>query len=69
MVMAIYQFIKKQTLNATLGQVWNFISNPVYLQKITHPTMKFKIISINLLKRIFSGLIIAYQIKPLHLLQ
>lgn len=62
--MGFYQFKQKQFIPAGLNQVWEFISNPGNLSKITPPTMDFTITSESEGK-MYPGQIISYRVRPL----
>ncbi|RIJ46902.1 hypothetical protein D1614_17250 [Maribellus luteus] len=62
--MGFYQFRQKQLIPAGLDQVWNFISNPANLSKITPPGMDFTITSESE-GEMYPGQIISYKVKPL----
>lgn len=48
-----------------VDQAWSFFSNPVNLQKITPPHMKFNILSTDLPDTIYSGMMIQYAVSPI----
>lgn len=58
----VYQFVRKQTIKTDLSSAWNFIRNPLNLNKITPPEMVFNILS-NLPNEMYEGMIIRYKIK------
>ena len=61
-----YTEIKRQQLIRTdIDSLWNFISSPRNLERITPKWMKFKITSKNKNNIIFPGMIITYEITPL----
>ena len=62
--MTIYQLEKKQKLPGTIENVWNFISSPHNLKKISPSYMGFEIISNNLPEKMYPGMIISYKISP-----
>ncbi|MCK3684627.1 SRPBCC family protein [Maribellus sp. YY47] len=62
--MGFYQFRHKQFIPADLDQVWEFISNPANLSKITPGSMGFKITSLPV-EKMYAGRIISYMVKPL----
>ena len=63
--MAIYFFEAEQDFhNASLNELWEFISSPSNLSKITPPKMGFEVIS-SPPKEMYPGLTIAYKVKPL----
>ncbi|OIQ37823.1 MAG: hypothetical protein BM563_07695 [Bacteroidetes bacterium MedPE-SWsnd-G1] len=63
--MAFYQFKRTQQINASLEDVWNFISNPANLKKITPDYMGFDITSSELPEKMYEGMIISYKVSPL----
>ena len=63
--MAFYQFHKTQVVNATLDDLWEFISSPANLKLITPPHMGFDITSKQSLDRMYEGMIISYKVSPL----
>lgn len=63
--MAFYQFEKEQKINASKEEVWDFISSPKNLKKITPTYMGFDITSNNIDDKMYEGMLISYQVKPL----
>jgi ligand-binding SRPBCC domain-containing protein len=63
--MAFYQFYREQQLNTSLDEIWDFITSPQNLKKITPDHMGFDIISKNLPDKIYEGMIISYMVSPL----
>ena len=63
--MAFYQLHKTQKIPASLDEVWDFISSPQNLKKITPPHMGFDITSGNLPEKMYPGMIISYKVSPL----
>ena len=63
--MAFYQFKQTQKIPAELGEVWNFISAPQNLKKITPPYMGFDVTSEELPSKMYAGMIIMYIVKPI----
>lgn len=63
--MAVYQFRHEQLIKAPIEKVWNFISSPRNLKRITPEYMGFDIISEELPEKIYAGMIITYVVKPL----
>ncbi len=63
--MAIYQLHKSQFIPADLQEVWDFISSPKNLKKITPEYMGFDITTENLPDQMYEGMIIAYKVSPL----
>lgn len=62
--MAFYQFKREQFIQADLATVWDFISSPANLKKITPPYMGFDITSGDLPERMYQGMIISYKVSP-----
>ncbi|MFC2113065.1 hypothetical protein ACFLTA_07340, partial [Bacteroidota bacterium] len=60
-----YKFIRTQKLNASIDEVWSFISTPANLRKITPGSMGFNIQSKDLPDNIHAGMIISYNVRPL----
>ncbi|ANW96444.1 hypothetical protein AXE80_09200 [Wenyingzhuangia fucanilytica] len=63
--MAFYQLKKEQYIEASLDEVWDFISSPKNLKKITPKHMGFDITSDNSDDKMYAGMIICYIVKPL----
>ncbi len=63
--MAFYQINKRQFIPSTIDDVWEFISNPENLKVITPEKMGFEITSGNMPERMYPGMIITYNVKPL----
>lgn len=63
--MAFYQFERKQLVNTNLNELWDFISSPQNLKKITPDYMGFDIQTPNLPTKVYEGMIIAYTVRPL----
>jgi len=63
--MAFYQLIKKQFVPASIEEVWDFISSPKNLKKITPERMGFDITSPDLPEKMYAGMIISYKVRPL----
>ncbi|MFZ4414120.1 MAG: SRPBCC family protein [Bacteroidales bacterium] len=63
--MAFFQFHKEQFINASVEEVWDFISSPQNLKKITPKKMGFDILTLNLPDKIYEGMIICYRVRPL----
>lgn len=61
----IYQFKTKQLLKSDLETVWDFVSSPRNLKKITPPYMGFDITSKDLPLKMYPGMIISYKVSPL----
>jgi ligand-binding SRPBCC domain-containing protein len=62
--MAFYQLNKTQKVPATIDEIWDFISSPANLKKITPPYMGFDITSAFLPPKIYPGMIISYKVSP-----
>lgn len=63
--MAFCQLKITQRIPATIHQVWNFISSPQNLKKITPPHMGFDITSGDLPEKMHPGMIIRYKVSPI----
>ena len=63
--MAFYQFRREQLIKSTIGEVWDFISMPQNLKRITPNYMGFDIRTPDLLDSAYEGMIIAYTVRPL----
>lgn len=62
--MGFYQLHKTQKVPATINEVWNFISAPANLKKITPEYMGFDITSEMLSEKMYPGMIITYRVSP-----
>ncbi len=62
--MAFYQFQREQIINTSIDELWDFISSPQNLKKITPEYMGFDIRSKDLPNKIYEGMIISYIVKP-----
>ena len=62
--MGFYQLHTTQKIPATMEEVWNFISSPANLKKITPGYMGFDITSKNLSEEMYPGMIISYKVSP-----
>ncbi len=62
--MGFYQLYKTQKIQATVEDVWDFISSPVNLKKITPGYMGFDIISKIPSEKMYPGMIISYKVSP-----
>lgn len=62
--MGFYQIQKEQKVTASLEEVWDFISSPANLKKITPVYMGFDITTKNLPQKIYPGMIISYRVRP-----
>jgi ligand-binding SRPBCC domain-containing protein len=63
--MGFYQLHKTQRIPANLDEVWDFISSPANLKKITPEYMGFDIISEPLTPKMYPGMIISYKVSPI----
>jgi ligand-binding SRPBCC domain-containing protein len=63
--MAFYQFELNQKINASKEEVWDFISSPANLKKITPAYMGFDITSKDTAEKMYEGMLITYEVKPL----
>jgi len=62
--MAIYQIHEVLEVAASLEQVWDFISSPKNLKEITPDYMGFEITTPGLPEKIYPGLMISYEVRP-----
>ena len=62
--MGFYQFYASQKIPSNLDEVWEFISSPANLKKITPEHMGFDIITPDLPDKMYPGMIIAYKVSP-----
>ena len=67
--MRTYQFYREQIIPTSKSQVWDFISSPENLKKITPPEMRFDITIPNLTKKLYVCMIISYQVRLLPILK
>ena len=63
--MGFYQFRKQQFFRQNIEEIWDFISKPDNLKKITPDYMGFDIRSEDLLDEIYEGMIITYKVSPI----
>lgn len=62
--MGFYQLHKTQKIPGTIDQIWDFISSPANLKKITPAYMGFNITSKLLSEKMYPGMIISYKVSP-----
>lgn len=60
----VHKLSKQQYIDASPEKVWEFVSSPVNLAKITPPSMGFEITS-PVENRMYEGMIIIYRVRPL----
>lgn len=63
--MAFYQFIITQHIPASEEEIWDFVSSPMNLEKITPEHMGFRVTSSNGAEKMYPGMIITYKVSPL----
>lgn len=63
--MAFYQLTRIQKIASNKQELWDFISTPGNLSKITPPHMGFEIMSGGGLEKMYPGMIITYKVSPL----
>ncbi len=63
--MPIYQFTRTQRLPATVDKMWDFVSSPGNLKKISPEYMGFIVTSGNSAEKMYPGMIITYKVSPL----
>ncbi len=62
--MSYFQFESKQQLNASMADVWKFISSPNNLKIITPDYMGFEVVTKNISNTMHSGMLIGYKVSP-----
>ena len=62
--MRLTQLYFEQKINTDINKLWNFISSPKNLSKITPDYMDFKILS-EIPNEMYEGLIISYTVRPI----
>ena len=60
----IYQLKRKQILMSDLETIWNFVSSPKNLPRITPTYMNFNITSKDLKDDMYPGMLISYTVTP-----
>lgn len=63
--MGFYQYIVEQKINADKKEVWDFISSPANLKKITPDSMGFDITTDEIPTKMYPGMIISYKVIPM----
>ena len=61
----IYELKREQFLHSNISDVWDFISSPKNLPKITPKYMNFNITSKELPEKMYPGMLISYTVSPL----
>ncbi len=62
--MPVYTLNQTLTIPSTIDKVWDFISAPGNLKKITPEYMGFDITTKNLPEKMYPGMIISYKVSP-----
>jgi len=62
--MAFYQFIHEQLFQASVAEMWSFISAPKNLKEITPDYMGFEVTTPHLSEKMYAGMIISYKVSP-----
>mgnify|MGYP002713058480 CR=1 FL=1 len=62
--MAVYQFYAEQKVPVGIDEIWDFISSPKNLKKITPEYMGFDITTKHLAEKAYPGMIITYKVRP-----
>ena len=62
--MGFYQFHFSQKINSSREEIWEFIATPRNLQKITPDYMGFEILSKDMPEKMYQGMIISYNVRP-----
>ena len=60
----IYQLKREQILKSDLETIWNFVSSPKNLPRITPTYMNFNITSKDLKDDMYPGMLISYTVTP-----
>ena len=63
--MAFYQFQKRHKIRTSIDEIWEFISSPANLKEITPDYMGFDITTKGLPEKMYAGMIISYEVRPL----
>ena len=63
--MSYTQIIREQLVKTNIDDLWNFMSSPKNLQKITPQNMGFIITSNNKDEIMYPGMIISYKVTPI----
>jgi len=63
--MSIHQLYFEQSIPTDIQTLWDFISSPANLKKITPPELGFEITSSYLPEKMYPGMIISYKVSPL----
>ena len=63
--MSYTQIIRKQLIRTDINKLWDFMSSPKNLKKITPNYMQFNITSENSNKEMYAGMILSYKVTPL----
>jgi ligand-binding SRPBCC domain-containing protein len=64
--MAFYQFHSEQKINASIDEIWDFISSPSNLKEITPDYMGFDMMNTRQIsEKMYEGMIIGYKVSPL----
>lgn len=62
--MPVYTLHQTLTIPSTIDKVWDFISSPGNLKKITPEYMGFDVATKNLPEKMYPGMIISYKVSP-----
>lgn len=63
--MAIHRLEERQIIKATPEECWAFFSDPRNLSEITPRSLDFRVVSKDLPREIYRGLMIEYRVRPL----
>jgi ligand-binding SRPBCC domain-containing protein len=64
-VSKVYRFERSQSIKSSVPKVWDFISSPENLNKITPASMSFSILKNSAAGKMYPGMIISYKVAPL----
>jgi len=62
--MPVYTLNYSIRIPSTIGKVWDFISSPENLKRITPDYMGFEVKTKNLPEKMYAGMIISYKVSP-----
>jgi len=63
--MPVYQFYREQKIPCSIDEIWDFISSPKNLKRITPDYMGFDITTPHTYEKMHPGMIITYRVSPL----
>jgi len=63
--MKVYNLYRKQLVNSSIAEVWDFFSSPENLDELTPGDMGFDIITERPIPKMYEGQIIEYKVRPI----